>query len=61
MTVSGRVHSNADICTGAGSGATLTFNGGVTCCNVIWSPGRGGLTYTLNQNTTFHSTHTIYS
>jgi hypothetical protein len=56
MTVSGRVHSNADICTGAGSGATLTFNGAVTCCGAIASPGRGGLTYTLNQNTTFNST-----
>jgi hypothetical protein len=57
MTVSGRVHSNADICTGAGSGATLTFNGAVTCCSTISSPGRGGLTYTLNQNTTYNSTY----
>lgn len=58
MAVSGRVHSNADICTGAGSGATLTFNGAVTCASAISSPGRGGLTYTLDQNTTYKSTRT---
>ena len=55
MTISGRTHSNADICTGAGSGASLTFNGGVTCCSVIQSPGRGGLTYSYNQNTTYNA------
>jgi hypothetical protein len=55
MVVNGRVHSNSDICSGAGSGATLTFNGPVTCCNVIQSPPRGGLTYTFNQGTTYNS------
>ncbi len=58
MTVSGRVHSNTDICTGAGSSATLTFNGAVTCASVIASPGRGGLTYSFNQGTTYNSTET---
>jgi hypothetical protein len=55
MTISGRTHSNADICTGAGSSSTLTFNGAVTCCSVIQSPGRGGLTYSFNQNTTYNA------
>jgi hypothetical protein len=55
MVVSGRTHSNADICTGAGSSASLTFNGMVTCSSVIQSPGRGGLTYSFNQNTTYNA------
>jgi hypothetical protein len=55
MVISGRTHSNADICTGAGSSASLTFNGAVTCSSVIQSPGRGGLTYSYNQNTTYNA------
>ncbi len=43
MTVNGRVHSNANICAGAGSGASLTFNGPVTCCTIISAPQRGGV------------------
>jgi hypothetical protein len=55
MVISGRTHANADICTGAASSSTLTFNGAVTCCSVIQSPGRGGYTYSFNQNTTYNS------
>jgi hypothetical protein len=54
MTIAGRTHSNSDICTGAGSGATCTFNGPVTTSSVIWSPNRGGLSYSLNQGTTYN-------
>ena len=54
MTVNGRVHCNSDICTGAGSGATCTFNGALTTSSVIWSPQRGGITYSLNQGTHFN-------
>jgi hypothetical protein len=56
MTVNGRVHSNADICDGAGSGATLTFNGAVTCSSTISTPTRGGVTFpNLHYNTTYNS------
>jgi hypothetical protein len=40
MTVSGRTHSNADIC--VGSSADLTFNALVTASTVIQFPERGG-------------------
>lgn len=54
MTITGRTHSNADICTG--TSASLNFNGLVTCCSVIQSPGRGGLTYSpLNEGTTYNA------
>ncbi|HEY4416348.1 MAG TPA: hypothetical protein VGO57_11710 [Verrucomicrobiae bacterium] len=53
MTISGRTHANGDICSGAGSGATLTFNGAVTCCSVIQSPKRGGISYSFNQGTSY--------
>jgi hypothetical protein len=54
MTVSGRTHSNADICTG--SPDTLTFNGAVTSCSVIQSPERGGITYNpLNENVKYNA------
>jgi hypothetical protein len=59
MTVNGRVHSNADICTGAGSSASLTFNGPVTCSSVLAWPQRGGITYGSTypgQGTVFNST-----
>lgn len=55
MSVAGRTHSNSDICTGAGSGATCTFNGAVTTASVIWSPTRGGISYSLNQGTTYNA------
>ena len=55
MSVSGRVHSNANIDTGSPS--TLDFYGPVTTANVIWSPERGGVTPTgLDENVTYHST-----
>ncbi len=55
MTVSGRTHSNADICTGSPS--SLTFNGAVTCCSEIWSPERGNISYTpVNENVTYNAT-----
>ncbi len=53
MVISGRTHSNADICTG--TSASLTFNGAVTCSSVIQSPGRGGYTYGFNEGTTYNS------
>jgi hypothetical protein len=54
MTVSGRTHSNADICTGSAS--DLTFNGAVTCCSIIQSPERGGISYSpVNENVTYNS------
>jgi hypothetical protein len=55
MTIAGRTHSNADICTGTPS--SLTFTGIVTCCSVIQSPQRGGVTpiWSFNQNTTYNS------
>ncbi|HTB86089.1 MAG TPA: hypothetical protein VK742_20755 [Candidatus Sulfotelmatobacter sp.] len=40
MTVNGRVHSNADICVGAGGGSTLTFNNLVTCVQTLSAPPR---------------------
>lgn len=52
MDVTGRTHSNADICTG--TSASLTFSAPVTCCSVIQSPNRGGYTFSsLNENTTY--------
>lgn len=54
MTVAGRTHSNSDICTG--TPASLTFNGPVTTSSVIWSPERGGITYSpVNENTTYNA------
>lgn len=50
MLVNGRVHSNANICVGAGSGATLTFNGPVSCCKAVSAPKRGGV-YLWTENT----------
>ncbi|MDR3458420.1 MAG: hypothetical protein P4N60_13295 [Verrucomicrobiae bacterium] len=43
MLVNGRVHSNSDICAGAGSGATLTFNAKVTSVSTMSAPARGGI------------------
>ncbi len=54
MTISGRTHSNADICTG--TSASLNFNGAVTCCTVIQSPNRGGYSYSpFNEGTTYNA------
>jgi hypothetical protein len=57
MLVNGRVHSNADICVGAGSGATLTFNNEVTCCSTLSAPARGGISiWTPNTASTWLTT-----
>lgn len=57
MTVNGRVHSNAYICVGAGSGATLTFNNAVTTCGTVSAPERGGVDpWTLNSPSTWATT-----
>ena len=58
MTVNGRVHSNADICVGAGSGASLTFNSLVTCCQTVSAPTRGGIStlWTVNNPSTWATT-----
>jgi len=40
MVVNGRVHSNADICVGAGGGDTLTFNNLVTSVLTLSAPPR---------------------
>jgi hypothetical protein len=57
MTVNGRVHSNAYICVGAGSGSTLTFNNAVTTCGTVSAPGRGGVDpWTLNSPSTWATT-----
>jgi hypothetical protein len=57
MTVNGRVHSNADICVGAGSSSTLAFNGPVTCCSTVAAPQRGGVNlWTVNNPSTWATT-----
>ena len=57
MLINGRVHSNGNICAGAGSGATLTFNGAVTCVGTMSAPERGGVDYwTLNDPSTWLTT-----
>lgn len=54
MTITGRTHSNADICTG--TSASLNFNGLVTCCSIIQSPNRGGYSYSpLNEGTHYNA------
>ena len=57
MLVKGRVHSNADICVGASSGATLTFDGAVTCGTSLSAPARGGISiWTPNTASTWLTT-----
>jgi hypothetical protein len=57
MVVNGRVHSNADICVGAGSGSTLTFNNLVTCVSSLSAPERMGVTiWTQNNPSTWLTT-----
>jgi hypothetical protein len=57
MIVNGRVHSNANICVGAGSGSTLTFNGPVTSVGSMSAPERGGVNdWTVNDPTTWATT-----
>jgi hypothetical protein len=42
---------------GAGSGASLTFNGAVTSCSTVTAPGRGGVNlWTLTDPTTWATT-----
>src|ERR1017187_10390453 len=57
MLVNGRMHSNSNILVGAGSSATLTFNGPVTDCGSMSAPARGGVNlWTLNDPTTWATT-----
>lgn len=57
MLVNGRVHSNADICVGAGSSSSLTFNGPVTCGSTLSAPPRGGINiWTVNNPSTWATT-----
>jgi len=57
MLVNGRVHSNNDICVGAGSGSTLTFNAKVTSVSTMSAPARGGISiWTPNDPTTWQTT-----
>src|SRR6202044_649766 len=63
MLVNGRVHSNSDICVGAGSGASLTFNSLVTSVGTLSAPARGGISTWTQWNpstwlTTFNSSYT---
>jgi hypothetical protein len=57
MTVNGRVHANGPVC--VGTGASLTFNNGVSTTSTLTSPGEGaiwGPYTTANWNTTFNAT-----
>ena len=57
MTINGRVHSNTNICVGAGSGSTLTFNGPVTSVSSLAAPARGGISiWTLDLLSTWLTT-----
>ena len=65
MVVNGRVHSNTNICVGAGSGSSLTFNALVTAVSTVTAPERGGLNpdpWTLDDpstwSTTFNASYT---
>jgi hypothetical protein len=52
MNITGRTHSNADICTGSGS--ALTFSALVTASTIIQSPNRGNAgPWSFNQNVTY--------
>ena len=53
MNITGRTHSNADICTGSSS--DLNFSALVTACTSITSPQRGGVTptWSLNEHVTY--------
>ena len=54
MLVNGRVHSNTNICVGAGSGSSLTFSNAVTCCGTMSAPERGGVNdWTANSPSTW--------
>jgi hypothetical protein len=56
MVVNGRVHSNSNIDAGAGSGASLTFNAKVTSAGTMSAPTRGGISWTVNDPTTWRTT-----
>jgi hypothetical protein len=57
MLVNGRVHSNTNICVGAGSSSTLTFNALVTATSTVTAPERGNVDYwTLTDPTTWLTT-----
>ena len=65
MTVNGRVHSNTNICVGAGSGSTLTFNSKVTSVSTLSAPTRAQWSYTefdpTSWATTFNSSYVTNS
>lgn len=62
MTVNGRVHSNTNICVGAGSSSTLTFNNKVTSVNILSAPSRAIWSYTEFDSSTWRTTfNTPYS
>ena len=56
MTVNGRVHSNTNICVGAGGGSTLTFNSKVTAVATVSAPTRASWSYTEFDPTTWLTT-----
>jgi hypothetical protein len=56
MTVSGRVHSNTNICVGAGSSSTLTFNDKVTSVAHLSAPPRATWSWTENTASTWLTT-----
>ena len=56
MAISGRVHSNTNICVGAGGGSTLTFTDKVTCVAQLSAPTRATWSYTENDSTTWATT-----
>ena len=56
MVVNGRVHSNTNICVGAGSSDTLTFNGKVTAVSTVSAPKRGGVSYWTENDPSSWST-----
>ena len=56
MNITGRTHSNADICTGSSS--PLTFSALVTACTTISSPNRGNAgPWSLNQDVTYSASY----
>jgi hypothetical protein len=55
MEVNGRVHANSPIYVGAGSSATLTFNGAVTTSSTLSAPYNNGASWGSAWRTTFNA------